>query len=213
MRCLRYKIAIEGNPASLAPPLISTRFRRRCCAIGRSHTTARTSCSTSTMRRAAASFCGGSRRMSLPQPTGGAMETPGLRLRSAIPELSALGVPEESLQSFPEAFRVGMAARADDPSRPRRERSEELGPAVRQRADSRRHQHLQRHERKVGPRHGAGAAAVSGNIRRCRAGQSGLRRPAGRPQSARLQGPYRPARHRGQRSRSVARTWAAHQSG
>ena len=27
--------------------------------------------------------------------------------------LSALGVPEESLQSFPEAFRVGMAARAD----------------------------------------------------------------------------------------------------
>ena len=27
--------------------------------------------------------------------------------------LAALGVPEESLQSFPEAFRVGMAARAD----------------------------------------------------------------------------------------------------
>ena len=36
--------------------------------------------------RAAASFCGGSRRMSLPQPTGGALEMPGLRLRSAIPE-------------------------------------------------------------------------------------------------------------------------------
>ena len=62
--------------------------------------------------------------------------------------LSALGVPEESLQSFPEAFRVGMAARADVASRPRRERSEELGPAVRQRADSRRYQHLQRHEEK-----------------------------------------------------------------
>jgi len=28
--------------------------------------------------------------------------------------LEALGVPEESLQSFPEAFRVGMAARADE---------------------------------------------------------------------------------------------------
>ena len=27
--------------------------------------------------------------------------------------LAALGVPDESLQSFPEAFRVGMAARAD----------------------------------------------------------------------------------------------------
>ena len=27
--------------------------------------------------------------------------------------LVALGVPEDSLQSFPEAFRVGMAARAD----------------------------------------------------------------------------------------------------
>ena len=27
--------------------------------------------------------------------------------------LVALGVPEESLQSFPEAFRVGMAGRAD----------------------------------------------------------------------------------------------------
>src|SRR5262249_31883765 len=27
--------------------------------------------------------------------------------------LQALGVPEDSLQSFPEAFRVGMAARAD----------------------------------------------------------------------------------------------------
>src|SRR5262249_53569811 len=28
--------------------------------------------------------------------------------------LEALGVPEESLHSFPEAFRVGMAARADE---------------------------------------------------------------------------------------------------
>ena len=29
------------------------------------------------------------------------------------PGLVALGLPEDSLQSFPEAFRVGMAARAD----------------------------------------------------------------------------------------------------
>ena len=35
--------------------------------------------------RAAASSCGGSRRMSLPRPTGGTRQTPGLQLRSAIP--------------------------------------------------------------------------------------------------------------------------------
>ena len=33
--------------------------------------------------------------------------------------LVALGVPEDSLQSFPEAFRVGMAARARQAARPR----------------------------------------------------------------------------------------------
>ena len=31
--------------------------------------------------------------------------------------MAALGVPEDSLRSFPEAFRVGMAARADDAPR------------------------------------------------------------------------------------------------
>ena len=48
--------------------------------------------------------------------------------------LVALGVPEDSLQSFPEAFRVGMAARADKLLDARRQRPEALGAAVRERA-------------------------------------------------------------------------------
>ena len=47
--------------------------------------------------------------------------------------LEALGLPEASLQSFPEAFRAGMAARAAAAPGRRRQRSEELGGAVRHR--------------------------------------------------------------------------------
>src|SRR5690348_4162032 len=39
---------------------------------------------------------------------------PWIALAITYPGLVALGVPEDSLQSFPEAFRVGMAARADE---------------------------------------------------------------------------------------------------
>src|SRR5262245_6602549 len=38
---------------------------------------------------------------------------PWIAVAITYPGLVALGVPEDSLQSFPEAFRVGMAARAD----------------------------------------------------------------------------------------------------
>ena len=51
--------------------------------------------------------------MSLPQPTGGMLRGAWIAVAISYTGLSALGVPEESLQSFPEAFRVGMAARAD----------------------------------------------------------------------------------------------------
>ena len=43
VRCLRWKIAVDRTRAAVPPPLISTRFRQRCCAIGRSRITARTS--------------------------------------------------------------------------------------------------------------------------------------------------------------------------
>src|SRR5712671_3963487 len=40
-------------------------------------------------------------------------EEPWIAVAISYPGLVALGVPEDSLQSFPEAFRVGMAARAE----------------------------------------------------------------------------------------------------
>jgi deferrochelatase/peroxidase EfeB len=40
-------------------------------------------------------------------------DKPWIAVAITYPGLVALGLPEESLQSFPEAFRVGMAARAD----------------------------------------------------------------------------------------------------
>ena len=102
--------------------------------------------------------------------------------------LVALGLPEDSLQSFPEAFRVGMAARADKlrdygPNDPKNWEQPfgtgEIHIAVSVFSDS---------EDDVAPRHGDGAAAVSGVLRRHRADDAGLRRPAGRPQPAGLQG-------------------------
>ena len=79
--------------------------------------------------------------------------------------LVALGVPEDSLQSFPEAFRVGMAARAGRAPRPRRERPEALGAAVRERAHPHRCQRLQRLRGDVASHDGLGAAALRGMLR------------------------------------------------
>ena len=125
--------------------------------------------------------------------------------------LVALGVPEDSLQSFPEAFRVGMAARADKlrdhgPNDPKH-----WEPAVRERRDPHRGQRLQRLRGDVAPHDGHGAAAIRGVAGRHGADDAGLRRPAGRPQPAGLQGLDRSARHRGQRRRAVARPGTADQ--
>ncbi len=73
--------------------------------------------------------------------------------------LVALGVPEDSLQSFPEAFRVGMAARGQPP-RLRRQQSEALGAAVRDRGHPHWCQCLQRLGTHVAPDHGHRAAAL-----------------------------------------------------
>ena len=51
--------------------------------------------------------------MSTPPPTGGRPTRPWIAVAITYSGLVASGVPEDSLQSFPGAFRVGMAARAD----------------------------------------------------------------------------------------------------
>ena len=58
--------------------------------------------------------------------------------------LVALGVPQDSLESFPEAFRAGMAARAGQLRDDGDNDPEALGRAVRQRAGPHRGQRLQR---------------------------------------------------------------------
>jgi deferrochelatase/peroxidase EfeB len=93
--------------------------------------------------------------------------------------LVALGVPEDSLQSFPEAFRAGMAARAG--------RLLDYGPNDPGHWDAPfgsglihiGGQRLQRLRTGVAPDHGDGAAAVRGIPRRHRADRAGFRRPAG----------------------------------
>ena len=78
--------------------------------------------------------------------------------------LVALGVPEDSLDSFPEAFRVGMAARADKLRDHGAERPPELGPPVRHRADPHRGQRLQRLGGDLARRMEIGAAAIRGGL-------------------------------------------------
>ena len=94
----------------------------------------------------------------------------------------------------------------------RTERSEELGPAVRERADPHRGQRLQRLRGDVAPHHGDGAAAVSGVLGHHRADDAGLRRPAGRPKPAGLQRFNWSAGHRGQWRRLLARSGTTDQS-
>ena len=134
------------------------------------------------------SCCAGSHRISIPPPIGGRPARPGSRLLSAMPGWWRSGVPEDSLQSFPEAFREGMAARADQlldygendpkhweqPSAAERSTSGSASSAIPKRSGTHAH--------------GDGAAAVPGTLGRHRAHDAGLRRPAGRPQPARLQG-------------------------
>ena len=68
--------------------------------------------------------------------------------------LVALGLPEDSLRNFPEAFRVGMAARADQLLDYGQNGAGALGRAVRERADPYRGQRLQRLRAGVAPDQG-----------------------------------------------------------
>ena len=94
-------------------PSSSTTSRRPSCATGRSRTTAPTSCCTWRMRVQAASSCGGS----TPHVDSAAEWWRAGEAWTSIAishtGLVALGLPQDSLDSFPDAFRVGMAERAD----------------------------------------------------------------------------------------------------
>ena len=79
------------------------------------------------------------------------------------------------------------------------QRSDELGQAVRHRSSPYRRQCIQRFRGKAAPRPRGCSRAIRGLLGRQRAGHAGLRRAAGRSQSARLQRRHRPAGDRGQR--------------
>ena len=107
-------------------PLTSTTSRRRCCATGPSPTTARTSCSTWRTRGRRGLL----RRLTPYVDSAADWWQAGeswISVAISYAGMVALGVPEDSRQSFPEAFRVGMAARAGRGPRLRRERPETLG--------------------------------------------------------------------------------------
>src|SRR5690349_3178074 len=73
--------------------------------------------------------------------------------------LAALGVPEDSLQGFPEALQVGMASHTRA-SRLRRQRPEALGAGARKWGNPYRCQRLQRLGGDVAQHDGHGAAAL-----------------------------------------------------
>src|SRR5258708_13911021 len=74
----------EVKNNATAPRSTSTTFKLLFCAIARSRTLARPFFHTSTMRTAAVSSCGDSRRTSVLPPIGGMPKTLGSRLQSAI---------------------------------------------------------------------------------------------------------------------------------
>ena len=102
----------------------------------------------------------------------------------------------------------GMAARAEPAARPRRNDPEHWEPHFGTGRGPHRRERLQRLGGDVASHHGPRAAALRGRLRPDGADDAGLRRPAGRPQPAGLQGLDRPARHRGQRRRAAARVRA-----
>ena len=127
--------------------------------------------------------------------------------------LVALGVPEESLQSFPEAFRVGMAARADilldrgenDPKNwDQPFGSGQIHIAITVFSDS---EEKWRHTMALARQQYHGFSGVTVLDAQDFGAQPGDLNPLG------LQGRHRPACNRGQRCRSIARTGAPHQSG
>ena len=117
--------------------------------------------------------------------------------------LEALGLPQESLQSFPEAFRVGMAARARQLGDEGVNDPKNWDPPFGKGQIHIGRERLQRFRGKAAARPRHRPRAVRGLLRRQRFGHAGLRRAAGRPQFAGLQGRHRPAGDRGQRCRAA----------
>ena len=129
---------------------------------------------------------------------------PWLAVGISYAGLEALGLPEDSLQSFPEAFRVGMAARArqlgdegvNDPKNwdaPFGTGEVHIGVSAFSDSEEKRRRALA-----IAREQYEGFSGVS--VLR----HAGLRRAAGRPQSAGLQRRHRPAGDRGQRRRAAA---------
>ena len=79
----------------------------------------------------------------------------------SYPGLVALGVPEDSLRSFPEAFRMGMAGRADT-LRDRGLNDPKSWDLPFGKGQIHIHQRLQRHRREVAAHHHHGSKQFEG---------------------------------------------------
>ena len=146
------------------------------------------------MRAPGVIFCAGSRRSRL----GCRLVECGdawIAVAISHPGLVALGVPEDSLQSFPEAFRVGMAARAETlrdygPNDPRNWDlpfgSGQIHVLLSAFSDT--EEKWRRTIATARPDQGHSGVIVL---------DPGLRRPARQPQPVRLQGQHRSTRSRG----------------
>jgi hypothetical protein len=150
--------------------------------------------------------------MSTPPADWWQAEQPWIAVAITYSGLVARGVREDSLQSFPEAFRVGMAARADqlvdhgenDPRNcepPFGNGVTRIGISVF--SDS---------EETAASHNGLRAAALRGTRRPHGADGTGLWGSAWRPEPSRIQRFDWPARDRGLRRRAVARPRAGNQS-
>jgi deferrochelatase/peroxidase EfeB len=133
-----------------------------------------------------------------------------IALAISYPGLVALGTPEDSLQSFPEAFRVGMAAHAaqlrdygaNDPQHwDKPFGSGEIHLAISIFSDS---QEKWRRALETARDHYEGLSGVSVLLTQDFGAQPG-------PQPTRFQGLDRPTGHRGLRHRCAAWTGAPHQ--
>ena len=126
--------------------------------------------------------------------------------------LKALGVPQDSLDSFAPEFRQGMAARAARARRRRRERARTLGAAARNAGCARGGGGALarcRAARGAGRAGSPGAGAAAG----CRADlAAGLLPAADRADVVRLQGRDRPAGDRGQRHPAHESAWSGRSS-
>ena len=182
----------------------STTSRAARCTSGRRPTSAPTCCCASTTARPGGSWCGGCSRSSTPDgPRPTRARDAWITVAFTYQGLKALGVPQDSLDSFAPEFRQGMAARAA-----------ELGDVGESSPGN--WETAARHQRR--PRRAGGAVA------RRRAAAGGRREGAPRPRGAsrgrgdlasgllpapdrahllRLQGRDRPAGGRGQRHSPV----------